>query len=93
MKVGLSPDHIVLDGDPAPPKRGTAPHFWAYAYFGQTAGWITIPGSTKVDLGPGHIVLDGDSVLTSQIRGTAPHFWSMSIVAKWSPISAIAEHL
>jgi len=24
------PDHIVLDGDPAPPKRGTtAPHFWS----------------------------------------------------------------
>jgi len=23
--VGLSPGDIVLDGDPAPPKRGTAP--------------------------------------------------------------------
>jgi len=29
MKVGLSPGHIVLNGDPAPPppKRGTAPNF------------------------------------------------------------------
>jgi len=33
MKVGLGPDHIVLDGDPAlpPPKKkgegGTAPNF------------------------------------------------------------------
>jgi len=26
MQVGLVPDHIVLDGDPAPlPQRGTAP--------------------------------------------------------------------
>jgi len=24
----LAPGHIVLDGDPAPPKRGTAPNFW-----------------------------------------------------------------
>jgi len=24
-KVSLDPGHIVLDGDPAPPKRGTAP--------------------------------------------------------------------
>jgi len=24
-QVGLGPGHIVLDGDPAPPKRGTAP--------------------------------------------------------------------
>ena len=28
MEVGLSPGHIVLDGDPAPPKKGgTAPNF------------------------------------------------------------------
>ena len=27
MEVGLGPDDIVLDGDPAPPKRGTAPNF------------------------------------------------------------------
>jgi len=27
MEVGLSPGHIVLDGDPAPPKRGTALNF------------------------------------------------------------------
>jgi len=28
MEVGLVPGHIVLDGDPGPPKRGTAPNFW-----------------------------------------------------------------
>ena len=27
MKVGLGPGHIVLDRDPAPPKRGTAHKF------------------------------------------------------------------
>jgi len=28
VEVGLSPGHIVLDGDPAPPpQRGTAPNF------------------------------------------------------------------
>ena len=26
-KIGLGPGHIVLDGDPAPPKRGTIPNF------------------------------------------------------------------
>jgi len=30
MELGLSPGHIVLDGDPAPlPKRGTTSHFLA----------------------------------------------------------------
>jgi len=28
MKVGLGPGHIVLDGDPAPPKKGTGPNYW-----------------------------------------------------------------
>jgi len=27
VEVGLGPGHIVLDGDPAPPKRGIAPIF------------------------------------------------------------------
>jgi len=25
MEIGLGPGDIVLDGDPVPPKRGTAP--------------------------------------------------------------------
>ena len=35
-EVGLGPDHIVLDGDPAPPpERGTGvPHFSARVYCG-----------------------------------------------------------
>jgi len=27
LKVGLGPGYVVLDGDPAPPKRGTTPNF------------------------------------------------------------------
>jgi len=27
LQVGLGPDHIVLDGDPAPLPKGAAPHF------------------------------------------------------------------
>ena len=40
MKVGLGPDDIVLDGDPAPlPKKGRSPpaQFSAHVYCGQTA--------------------------------------------------------
>jgi len=39
-EVGLGPDHIVLDGDPAPlPKKGAEPlQFSAHVYCGQTAG-------------------------------------------------------
>jgi len=52
MQVGLSPCHIVLDGDHLHlPKRCTTPV--------QTAGWIKIPLGTEVDLSPGDIVLDG----------------------------------
>jgi len=60
-EVGLSPGHIVLDGNlPPPPQKGYSPHFSAHVYRGQTAGWIKIPLGTKVGLIPGDIVLDGD---------------------------------
>jgi len=62
-KVGLDPGHIVLDGDPAAPhgKVHSSPHFSAYVYCGQMAGWTRIPLGTEVGLGPGDTVLDGDS--------------------------------
>jgi len=50
-------------------------------------------GQSKLGIDPGHIVLDGDPVPSPPKKGTAPSFWTMSIVAKWSPISATAEHL
>ena len=60
MEVGLSPGNIVLDGDPAPPKKHSSPQFLAHVCCGQTAGWINIPLGTKVGLGPCRIELDGD---------------------------------
>ena len=72
-EVGLGPGDIVLDGDPVPPKRGTAgPQFSAHVYCGQTAGWIKMPLGKEVGLGPGDIVLDGDPASPPQKNGTAP---------------------
>jgi len=61
-EVGFGPGDIVLDGDPAPPNRGTGPHFSALVYCGQqkTAGWVKMPLGTEVGLSPGDTVLDGD---------------------------------
>jgi len=45
MEVGLGPCHIVLHGDPAPPKRGhSSPHFlanvlWPNGWMDQDATW------------------------------------------------------
>ena len=36
MEVGLDPCHIVLDGDPAPPKGHSSPLFSTHVYCGQT---------------------------------------------------------
>jgi len=83
MEVGLSPGNIVLDGDPAPPKRGTAtPQFLAHVYCGQTAGWTKMPYGTKVGLNPGNIVLHGDPVHAPERGIAAPTFRQMSIVVK-----------
>jgi len=66
MEVGLSPGHIMSDGDPAPTRKRdtTVPQFSTHVYCGQTAGqtagWIKMPLRTEVGLGPGDIVLDGD---------------------------------
>ena len=59
LEVGLSPGHIMLDGDPAPP-TGHSPSFLARVFSGQTTGWIKMPLGTEVDLSPGYIALDGD---------------------------------
>ena len=68
-EVGLGSGHFVLDGDPAPPQRGTAPQFSAHICCGQMAGWIKMPLDTEVGLLPGHFVLDGDPALPQ--TGTA----------------------
>jgi len=53
-EVGLRSGDIVLDRDPAPPKKGGHSNppvtFWPM-YCGQMAGWIKVPLGTEVGLG------------------------------------------
>jgi len=96
MEVGLGPDHIVLDGDPAlsPRKGGTAAvQFSAHVYLAKR-----LDGSrchlVRNRPRQGHIVLDGNPAPPE--RDTAappPYFRPMSVVAKRSPISATAKLL
>jgi len=70
-EVGLGPDNIVLDGDPAPfPKKGAEPppQFSAHVYCGQKAGYIKMTLGMEVGLGPDN--------------SSSPNFWSIFIVAK-----------
>jgi len=88
MEVSHCPGHIVLDGDPAPPKGVQSLQFSSHVCCGQTAGWIEMPLDREVGLGPGNIVLDGDLAPPPQRKRAQqpPTFWPMSVVAKWSPI-------
>jgi len=56
MEVGLGPGHIVLDGDPAPPKRDTPPIFGPCILW-PTAVCIRIPLATEVGLRLGDIAM------------------------------------
>jgi len=77
-EVGLGPDDIVLDGDPAPPKKGhsTPPPLFGPCLFGQTAGRIKMPLGMEVDLGQCHFVIDGDP---APERGTAAPLFSAHV--------------
>ena len=87
----------MLDRNPGPPSpNGAHPQFSAHMGHiscGQVAQWIKMPLGRKVGLDPRDIVLDGDPAPSSPKRGQSPNFRPMSIVAKWSPISATAELL
>jgi len=76
MEVGLSPGHIVLDGDPALAHRKghITPNFSPHVNCDQTAGWIKMPLGTEVGLGPGHIALDGDPALQGNGHSSPPLF-------------------
>jgi len=90
MEVG--PGHIVLDGDsaPPPPKGHSAPIFFSCLLWPN--GWIIkMPLGREVGLGAGDIVLDVTQLPIPQ-KGTAPQFLVHVYCAKWSPISATAEH-
>jgi len=59
---------VVQDAPPQESGGGhSSPQFSAYAYYGQTAGWIKMKLGMEVGLGPGH------SCPLLQ-RGTAPQF-------------------
>jgi len=70
MEVGLGPDHIVLDGDSAPPKKEHSPQFSAHVYCGQTVGLIKMPLGMEVGLGSGDIMLDGDPAPSKEGHST-----------------------
>ena len=74
---GLGPGHIVLDGDPSPPKGGQHP----LHNFRQMAGQIKMPLGMEVGFGPGDFVLDGDPAPPPK-KAQSPNFLLMCIVAK-----------
>jgi len=83
MRVGLGPDHAVLDGDPAPPlPRGTRPQFSFHICCHKMAGWMKMPLGVEVGLSPSDFVLDGDPAPLPKKRGKPPNFRPMSVVAK-----------
>ena len=62
-------------------------------YCSQTVKWIKMPLRAEIGFGPVDIVLDGDPALPEGKGTEAPTFRPLSIVAKWSPVSATAELL
>ena len=80
-KVDLGSGNIVLDGNPAPPKRGAQrPQFWPM-YCGQTAAWIKMPLGTGLGLCPSEIVLHGDPAPPQRGKAASPIF-GPSVVAE-----------
>jgi len=63
MKLGMvvDPGHIVLDGDPAPPKKGHSPPVFSSCPLWPNGGWIKMPLGMVLGLRPGNFVLDGDA--------------------------------
>jgi len=41
VQISLGPGHIVLNGDPAPPKKENSPQFSAHVYCGQTVAHLS----------------------------------------------------
>ena len=84
MKLGtqVCPGHIVLDGEPPPPKRNTAPQFSAHVRCGQMAEWIKMALGMEVSLGAGNFVLDGTQLPPKKGAQPPYNFWPMSVVVK-----------
>ena len=90
-EVGLGPGHSVLDGDPAPPRKGAQqprPLFLAHVYCGQTAGWINMikmPLGAEVGGRPlprPRCVRWGSSPPPKEAQQPRPLFRPMCLVAK-----------
>jgi len=94
----LSQVHIVLDGDPALPKKGsTAPNFQPMSVVakrlnGSRCHLVWRQASAQATL----CYMGTQPVLPPPKKGGGaqpPNFRPMSIDTKWSPISATVEHL
>ena len=98
-EVGLGPGDTVRWGLSSPKKGAEQPPTFWPVYCGQMTVWMKMPLKMEVDLGPGYNALDGDPAPLLKRGTAAPSFRPMSVcllwafVAKWSPISATAEHL
>jgi len=94
MEVGLGQGHIVLDEDPAPLQRGTAPPLfsqcllWSDGWMDQDATWYGGRPQPRQ-----HCVTWGPGLPPPKGAQQPPSFQPMSTVAKRSPIAATAEHL
>jgi len=75
MEVGLGPDHIVLDGDPAPlPKRGQSNQFSVCFYCGQTVGCTKMSLGMEVGLSPFNFVFVGTQLPPEKLHPPHPIF-------------------
>jgi len=81
MQVGLGPGHIVLDGDPAPLRKGAEPSNFRPISVVAMAGWIKMPLSRELGLDPSNIVRWGPSSLPKK-GAELPNFQPMFIVSK-----------
>jgi len=68
-EIGLSPGHIVLDGDPALPRKGAHQPPGTFRCLQTQVEFVCDADATLMEVGlsPVHIVLDGDA---------APHEWA-----------------
>jgi len=92
-EVVIGPGDIVLDGDPASPKKGDSLHFSADVYCGHN-GWMDQDATWHEGRRRARRHCVRWRPNSSPKRGTPPpNFRPMPIVVKLSPISASAEHL
>jgi len=85
-EVGLGPGHIVLHGDPAPPKKGAQPPIfgpcllWPNGWMDEEDTWYRGRPQPRP-----HCVRWGPSPLPLPKKGAkpSPNFWPMFVVAKW----------